>query len=47
MQRTLWVDYARGIAMIGVMVVHLSAFPNELIKWIYTWLIPLFFFVAG
>ena len=47
MQRTLWVDYARGIAIIGVMIVHLSAFPNELIKWIYTWLIPLFFFVAG
>ena len=47
MRRTLWIDYARGTAIIGVMAVHLSAFPNELIKWIYTWLIPLFFFVAG
>ena len=46
MRRTLWIDYARGTAIIGVMAVQLSAFPNELIKWIYTWLIPLFFFVA-
>lgn len=44
--RCLWVDYAKFFAIFGVALVHVPI-PVEAKKFIYVWLIPLFFFLSG
>ena len=45
--RINWIDYAKGLAIIGVVFVHAHGMPDELKKIIYVALIPIFFFLSG
>lgn len=44
--RIAWIDVAKGIGMILVMFAHVSL-PVELEKYIYSFHVPLFFFLSG
>lgn len=46
-KRIVWVDIARGIAMIFVMMGHASGIPKSLMSWVYSFHMPLFFFLSG
>lgn len=51
-KRIEWVDILKGIAIISVIIGHRSAdaglvIPKILRVWIYSWHIPLFFFLSG
>lgn len=46
-KRIEWVDVARGIAIILVMIGHAPGTPKVLSEWLYTFHIPLFFFLSG
>ncbi|WP_028973460.1 acyltransferase family protein [Spirochaeta cellobiosiphila] len=42
----IWIDNAKAIGIILVMVGHLN-FPKEIIIWLYSFHMPLFFFISG
>jgi len=44
--RTFWVDYAKGIAIFCVILLH-TGIPDPYREAIYTTIIPLFFFLSG
>ena len=46
-KRIEFVDVAKGIATILVIIGHLSYTPTHLKIWLYTFHIPLFFFLSG
>ena len=46
-KRIEFVDVAKGIATILVIIGHLSYTPDMIKIWLYTFHIPLFFFLSG
>ena len=46
-ERLRYIDYTKGIAIILVVVGHLLPSATGLLKWIYSFHIPLFFIVSG
>lgn len=44
--RLSWVDYAKAIAITFVIIGHVST-RNNLSDWIYSFQMPLFFFLSG
>ncbi len=44
--RIQWIDMAKGIGIILVILGH-GIFPNKLIIWLYSFHMPLFFFLSG
>ena len=47
MEREIWIDYAKAIGIILVVVGHIGEVPDVLIKIIYSFHMPLFFFISG
>ncbi len=45
-QRIEWIDYAKGIGIVCVMLLHAHV-PDPWRRIIYLWVIPLFFFLSG
>lgn len=46
-KRIIWLDFARGLAALGVMYDHVLPWYVGVGKWIYTWHIPIFFIISG
>lgn len=46
-ERVIWIDIARGIGIILVIIGHLPINNDFLLEWIYSFHIPLFFFISG
>jgi fucose 4-O-acetylase-like acetyltransferase len=46
-ERILWIDYAKGYAIIIMVIAHYINTPIAIEKWIYTFHMPLFFFLSG
>jgi len=47
MQRLKWIDTARGIGVILVVIGHISSINNGIGQWIYSFHMPLFFVISG
>ncbi len=47
LQRIKWVDLLRGLGIILVILGHINNCPDLLQRWIYSFHMPLFFFVGG
>ena len=45
-KRILWIDYAKAFAMFFVVIGHVNS-GNYLTNWIYSFHMPLFFFLSG
>lgn len=45
-RRIAWVDYAKGIAIIGVFILHSNA-PEDVIHVVDAFCMPLFFLLSG
>ena len=46
-KREIWVDYAKGIGIILVVIGHLGVMPTNIVNIVYTFHMPLFFFLSG
>lgn len=46
MKRLDWVDIAKGIAIVLMILGH-SSLPNTIQNWIYSFHMPFFFFISG
>lgn len=46
-KREIWADIARGIGVILVILGHTSQLPSIFIEWIYSFHMPLFFWISG
>lgn len=46
MKRFDWVDIAKGIAILLMILGH-SSLPNMIQNWIYSFHMPFFFFISG
>lgn len=46
-QRMTYIDAARGLAIIAVVLGHLPPVPPELVRYIYSFHVPLFFITSG
>ena len=46
MKRLDWVDIAKGIAIVLMILGH-SSLPNMIQNWIYSFHMPFFFFISG
>lgn len=46
-EREIWADLARGIGVILVILGHTSQLSSIFIEWIYSFHIPLFFWISG
>lgn len=46
-KRLYYLDNARGLALLGVIIGHIFQYDNILITWIYSFHIPLFFIISG
>ncbi len=45
--RIEWVDIAKGIGIILVIIGHVNTFNSSVKEWIYSFHMPLFFILAG
>ena len=45
--RLQWPDIVKGIGIILVVITHTNILPSFLIKWIFTFHVPVFFFISG
>ena len=46
-KRLDYLDSARGFALFGVIIGHIYKSDNVLIRWIYSFHVPLFFIISG
>ena len=46
-KRIVWLDIARGLAMLGVIYGHVLPRTAGFGKWIYSWHMPIFFLITG
>lgn len=46
-KRIEWIDNLKGFLIITVLIGHAGGFPKELVWWIYTFHMPLFFVLSG
>lgn len=46
-ERERWADFAKGIGIIFVIIGHIKYVDNSIKEWIYTFHMPLFFFISG
>ena len=46
-KRLYYLDNARGLALLGVVVGHIFQYDSTLITWICSFHIPLFFIISG
>lgn len=45
-KRVVWIDYAKAFAMLFVIIGHVET-GNSLTDWVYSFHMPLFFFLSG
>ena len=46
-KRIIWLDIARGLAMLCVIYGHISPRSTGISRWIYSWHMPVFFLITG
>lgn len=46
-ERLAFIDVAKSLAMIAVVIGHTISPKNIISEWLYLWHLPMFFFTAG